>query len=145
MADFATVTQLESRWRPLTSAESTRAAVLLADASAQIRVECPDIDTRITTQEGASAPELDPIVPERVVCDMVKRAMLAAVDQPAMANYQQTAGPFSQSGTFVNPTGDIYLTKNERRLLGCSKARAFTIDLAADAEPTVASWSSEVW
>lgn len=134
MFDFASVSDLEERWRPLTPAEKSRAEVLLEDASAQVRVEAPGIDERITIQEGATAPELDPIIPRRVVAEMVKRAMLASPDQPALANYQQTSGPFSQSGTFVNPTGDLYLTKTERRLLGVGRPRAFTID----AGPTVA-------
>lgn len=141
MADFATVAQLEGRWRPLSTGEQARALILLGDASAQLRVECPDIDTRITVQDGEALPELDPVVPERVVCDMVKRAMLAAVDQPAMANFQETAGPFSQSGTFLNPTGDLYLTKNERRLLGIGRQTAFTVAMVDPVEETVPWWT----
>lgn len=128
MADFATVADLEARWRPLSDPEKARAAILLADASAQVRVEAPGIDARLTVVAPATVPELDPIIPRRVVADMVRRAMLAAPDQPALANYQTTAGPFSQSGTFVNPTGDLYITKAERRLLGIGRQRAFMID-----------------
>ena len=29
-----------------------------------------------------------------------------------------TAGPYTQSWTFANPSGDMYLTKMEKRLLG---------------------------
>lgn len=124
MADpFATVSDLEARWRPLTPAETATATTLLDDASAQVRVECPDVDDRLT----ATPPTLDASIPRRVVCAMVKRAMLAPVDQAPMTQMQQTAGPFSQSGTFVNPTGDLYLTKTERRLLGCSRQRAASI------------------
>lgn len=123
MEDFATVAQLEKRWRPLTDAEKVRASVLLGDATQQVLIEATGIVERI------EAGKLDPSVPERVVCDMARRAMLAGVDQPAFTNFQETAGPFSQSGTFANPTGDLYLTKTEKRLLGANRQRAFSIDL----------------
>lgn len=120
---FADVSDLEARWRSLTPSEQTLATTLLADASAQVRAECPDVDERIA--DGS----LDPDVPRRVVCAMVKRAMLAPADQAPMAQMQQTAGPFSLSGTFVNPTGDLYLTKTERRLLGCARVRASSVQM----------------
>ena len=122
-APFATVGDLEARWRPLTPAEESTATVLLSDASARVRVECPDIDARLE----AVPPTLDADIPKMIACAMVKRAMLAPVDQAPMSQMQQTAGPFSQSGTFVNPTGDLYLTKAEKRLLGCGAQEAFTV------------------
>ena len=127
---FATIDDLEKRWRPLTTAERPRADTLLEDASAQLRVECRDLDARLTITPPATVPDLDPAVPRRVVCAMVKRAMLAPVDQGAVTAEQQTAGPFSQSLTFSNPNGDLYLTKAERKLLGCDGQKAFMIDTA---------------
>ena len=130
MADaFATPEDLEKRWRPLLGPERDRAATLLEDASVMLRAEFPDITAR-TTAVPPALPELDPAVPRIVVCKMVKRSMLASVDQPPVTAQQQSAGPYAQSLTFANPTGDLYLTKAERRMLGYGGQEAFTIDVS---------------
>lgn len=123
---FATADDLAGRWRALTEAEQDRATVLLGDASAFVRATCAGIDDRIT----AGTLELAVVV--AVVCGMVKRAMLAGELGEGVGQQQQTAGPFGASMTFTNPTGSVYLTKADRRLLGCRGAggRAFTINTA---------------
>lgn len=127
---FATTEELAARWRPLSTSEKATAAVLLGDASAMIRAECPGIDARLVPVPPATEPELDPAIPRMVVCAVVKRAMLAsaASDGAPVTAVQQTAGPFSQSLTMANPTGDLYLTKAEKRMLGCGAQTAFTVD-----------------
>lgn len=119
MARFAEVDDLEARWRPLTPDEASRAAVLLDDASQLVIDECPKAEA------GASAATL-----ERIVCAMVKRALVGGSEAAGVQTAQVTAGPFSQSQTYVNPTGDLYLTKAERRVLPCGQGRAFSIDLS---------------
>lgn len=127
---FATPDDLAARWRPLTEAESAQALVLLEDASARIRVEFPDVDARI----AAVPQELDPAIPRMIVCAMVKRSMLAGTDQAVAASIQQTAGPYSQSTTYANPTGDLYLTSGERRMLKGSPQQAFTVSMSSGPE-----------
>lgn len=139
MASFAEVADLEARWRPMTSAaETARATVLLADASAILRAEVPGIDARLT----AVPPTLDADIPKMIVCKMVKRAMLAGADSDAVASLQQTAGPYSQSTTFANPTGDLYLTKAERKLLGGGGASAYSIDTRVNCYTPHVPWCS---
>lgn len=127
-AVYATVADLAGRWRPLDPEETARATVLLADAGVRIRVACPDVDARL----AADPPELEAEIPLIVSVEMVRRAMLAPVDQAPMSQIQQTAGPFSQGGTFTNPTGDLYLTKAERQMLGCGGQTAFTVRMGRD-------------
>lgn len=134
MTAFATPDDLESRWRPLTPAERATADELLSDASAILRAECSGIDARI--DDG----RLDPAVPRMVVCAMVKRAMIAGDMAAGVSSHQQTAGPFSQSLSFVNPTGDLYLTKAERKRIGCGGQKAFTIDTAPPRSTLHESW-----
>lgn len=122
-AVYATSQDLADRWRPLTTEEAARADVLLADAAVRIRAACSTVDERL----AADPQELDPDIPKLVSVEMVRRAMLAPVDQAAMTQIQQTAGPFSQGGTFANPTGDLYLTKAEKQMLGCGGQQAFTV------------------
>ena len=126
---FATATDVESRWRPLSVAEKVTATTLLGDASATLRAECPEVDERL----AAVPPALDPDIPKMIVCAMVKRAMIAGADVEGVTAHQQTAGPFSQSLTYSNPMGNLYLTKAERRLLGCGGQRAFSVDMSPPA------------
>jgi hypothetical protein len=113
MEPFATVADLEARWRPLSDTERVRAQVLLLDASVLIAQRCPE----------ALAPPVGVFVDalRAVTCEMVKRAMIAPVDQPSASNTQMTAGPYSESLTFANPTGDLYLTRSEEKRLGIGK------------------------
>lgn len=93
----------------------------LAAASRHVRGRCPDVDGKI------DAGDLDPELVTDIVCAMVHRSA-SQVDLAGVASQQQTAGPFSQSLSFANPHGDLYLTKGERRSLGCGQ-RAFTVPL----------------
>jgi len=124
---FAMPADIARRWRPLTVDEVARAGVLLEDADALIREAAPGIDARI------EAGSLDPIVPESIVCAMVKRVMQGPADLDGVTQAQQSAGPFSQGVSFANPSGDLYLTKGERGRLGAGRARAGSVDLLAPA------------
>lgn len=104
---YADASDIEARWRALSADEETRADALLDDASAILN-KLVKVDESDTEQA-----ELLKIV----CCDMVIRSLSstagAGIDQSSM-----TAGPYSQSFHFVNPSGDLYLTKMEKRLLG---------------------------
>lgn len=114
---YATVEQLETRWRTLTSTEKTRAAKLLGDAQVIIDGECPPAE-----------PLTDAAAREMVSCSMVKRAM-ASGEGASVDSQTAQAGPFANTFKFSNPSGDMYLTKQERRTLGCRKGKPFMIDM----------------
>lgn len=116
MVAFAEVSDLEARWRPLEVAEQSQATVLLDDASTIIRAECPDADT------------LDSAITLMVACGMVKRAMSVPAGMEGVTSLQQSAGPFQQTPQFSNPMGNLYLTKQDRKLLGISGQAAFMVD-----------------
>lgn len=122
---YATVEQLESRWRPLTPGERSRAAVLLDDAAVRLDAAYPPSDP-------ATAHEL--AVREIVSCEMVKRAMAGpeGLDGVGVTSLQMGAGPYQQTTQFSNPTGDLYLTRADKRLLGGGVQKAFTVDLLED-------------
>lgn len=122
MASFATKSDLEARWRILTPSESSIAEVLLEDASIRIRALYATVDARI------AAETLDAGIPKQIVCSMVQRAM-ASNGLNNVNSVQETAGPFSQSVQYANPSGDLYLTKAEKTLLRGSASGAFSIDL----------------
>lgn len=117
---YATITDLQNRWRSLTSDEAARALILLDDAALRIDAECPP-SVQPTAQE---------ITARMIVsCDMVKRAMVSP-GGIGVQSVQQSAGPYSETTQYTNPTGDLYLTKADRRLLGCGVQKAFTVSMS---------------
>ena len=108
---YATTADIEARWRTLSADERTRAEVLIQDASAML-------DNLV---------DVDALDAERyqllttVTCNMVIRAMSAtSLDTFGVSQTSVTAGPYTQSYSYANPSGDMYLTKFEKRLLGVS-------------------------
>lgn len=121
MSVFADSEDLAKRWRTLSSVERGRADVLLEDASQLILDLDPHIQDRVSD-----------VTLRSVVCSMVKRAMQGPAALDGVVQSQQTAGPFQQGVTFANPSGDLYLTKLEKRRLGIGVQRAFSVDLLAE-------------
>ena len=106
---YASHADVEARWRTLTAAEEAQADTLCADASAII-------DSLVTVD--ASKLELAKVV----VCNMVIRAMsAAATDSFGLSQASMTAGPYTQSWSYANPSGDMYLTKLDRQMLGITR------------------------
>ncbi|MBT1173578.1 hypothetical protein JS528_09545 [Bifidobacterium sp. MA2] len=103
---FAEVPDLEARWHALTAAEQAKAEALIADASDLIVTTCPN-------WRQATAQTL-----KRITCAVVKRAMLARDETTGITQGTQTAGSYSESYTYANPSGDIYLTASEKESLG---------------------------
>ncbi|HIW77052.1 MULTISPECIES: Gp19/Gp15/Gp42 family protein [Gordonibacter] len=122
MEAFATIEDLQARWRTLTADEQARATAKLADASVIIATECQRAGVDVADPDELTAANLC-----LTTCEMVKRAMLAGTDQVPMSSYNITAGPFSEQQTFVNPSGDLYLTSKERARLGINRQRAGSI------------------
>ena len=115
---FADVTDVAARWRALDANEQAKANVLLGDASAMLS-KLVDVDFNDARQMASL---------KSVCCSMVIRAMSASQsDTFGMSQTTMTAGPYSQSASFANPSGDMYLTKMERKLLGINAAVIGTI------------------
>ncbi len=119
---FATAEDLAERWRPLSDAEKPRADALLSDASYALAALMPE------GWEGDPSVTADLL--RMVCCNVVKREMQPnplGVDAPAMSQVSQTAGSFSVNATLANPTGDIYLTDTEKKLLHVGEARCYSV------------------
>ena len=118
---FATVTDLVNRWRLLSTAETLRATTLLEDASQLIL----DEDKR-GVLDALTTPTATLV---RITCKMVERVLSTDVDSPAATEVTQTAGPFSTGIKLAGASGDLYLTKAERRQLGFSRQVAGGSDM----------------
>ena len=116
---YALVSDVEARWRDLSATEETRAAVLIDDASAMLS-SLVDVDPNDCAQAALL---------KTVCCDMVIRAMSATdSDMFGVSQASMTAGPYSQSMSYSNPSGDMYLTKMEKRLLGITQGYIGSIE-----------------
>ena len=113
MDAYATLEDLQSRWRQLSADEQQRATTLLSDAAVKIALACKQSGVAID-----AADELQSEALKSINCEMVKRAMLSPIDMPPMSSFAQTAGSYSESQTYVNPTGDLYMTLGEKKMLG---------------------------
>lgn len=121
MTAYATAADLEARWRGLSPDEETIAEVLLGDAAVII-------DAAVDTT-GISADIL-----KIVSCDMVRRCMSANGDSFALGSTvdAMVMTPMEAPGGLAN----MWLTYDNKRLLGCFRGKAFTIrpDLHCPAE-----------
>jgi hypothetical protein len=116
---FATLEELKARWPDMPPGSDAHAEVLLEDASQFI------LDT-VKSAGGATVSTR-----RRIVCSVVKRSMEAsAADTAGMESFQQSAGPFAVSAKPVNPSGDFYLTKQEKAALGSGVQQAFGVQIA---------------
>lgn len=117
---YATVDDLEARWRPLSEDEAAKSETLLDDAGVML--------ASLVTVDGEDEQQLALL---RVVsCSMVMRAMMASESETfGLSQVDYGMGPFSQAAHFANPSGDLYLTAQEKRLLGVGDG--YIIDLRA--------------
>ena len=107
---YATIEDYEARYGELPTEEARdRATVRLDDAAVYLDAR---VDVDPSDEHQASALRI-------VSCAMVNRSMAAeAADMVGITNASYTMGPFSQSATYTNPSGDMYLTASEKALLG---------------------------
>lgn len=117
---FATVSDLEAAWKPLTADEEARAEVLLLQASNYLRQIAvnngKDLDDNIiadpTGVYGANV--------KMVVTSAVQRSLASPVDMmPDASQWSQSASPYSESMSFSgNVSSTLYFKEKELKLLG---------------------------
>lgn len=100
---YATSSDLEAGWRPLSDDEKARAYVLLERASIML------------DSHGPFAEDKKPAL-TAVCCSMVQRVM--SRQNLGVVQESQTGGSYSHQWTYANPTADMYITKGERKMLG---------------------------
>lgn len=119
MEAFATVNDLEARWRTLTEEEKEKAGTLLGDASVHLQ-------TLIVRKYGENYNPSD-LMKENlkiVTCNIVMRSMNVKQGFFGCSEVSTTAGPYTQSFTPINSSGDMRLTTEELKLLGLNLASA---------------------
>ncbi len=126
MADFATVDDVATLWRPLEEDETARATALLAVVSDSLREEAnkvgKDLDRMVV--ERASFAN----VVKSVVIDVVARTLMTSTDQEPMTQTTEGALGYSFSGTYLVPGGGLFIKNSELARLGLRRQRYGVID-----------------
>lgn len=127
MADFATISDVNALWRPLTTAETTRAEALLPVVSDSLRFEAAkvgkDLDEMI-----ASDPSLASVA-KSVTVDVIARTLMTSTDSEPMVQMSESALGYSVSGTYLVPGGGLFIKKGELARLGLRRQQRRVIDL----------------
>lgn len=118
MEPFATVADLEGRYRKLDADEKERAEALLKDATEALVTELALAGGEVAEGDANQTRLLG-----MVACNMVKR-VLANGTSADVSQMSEARGPFSTSYTFSNPSADMYIREDERRWLGIPKRRS---------------------
>lgn len=127
MADFATVADIATLWRPLTQDEATRAEALLPIVCDSLRMEAIKIGKDLD-QMIAERPVLASVA-KSVTVDVVGRALLTSTENEPTTQFSESALGYSVSGTYLVPGGGLFIKKSELARLGLKKQRLGVISL----------------
>lgn len=130
MNTYATLDDLTTLWRPMTSEEQARAAPLLEVVSASLRVEADKVGKDLDAMVAASDDLAE--VAKSVTVDVVARTLMTSTDQEPMTQMSQTAGPYSASGTFLVPGGGLFIKRSELARLGLRRQKCGVMEIYGD-------------
>lgn len=109
MSAFATINDITTLFRALTTAEQTRAEALLEITSDELRQRAmlvgKDLDRMIQNGEVLES------VVKSVTVDVVARALMTPTNEAPMSQMSQSALGYSVSGTFLVPGGGLFVKK----------------------------------
>ncbi|NLM16070.1 MAG: hypothetical protein GX218_09475, partial [Clostridiaceae bacterium] len=107
MANFATINDLITLWRPLNPDEVDRAESLLEVVSDSLRVEAKKVGKDLDEMIAAS-PSYANVV-KSVTIDVVARTLMTSTDSEPMIQTSESALGYSYSGTFLVPGGGLFI------------------------------------
>lgn len=126
MADYATVQDVQTLWRPLNAAEQTRAAALIPVICSSLRQEAAKVHKNL---DAMVAEDTDlATVARSVTVDVVARTLMTSTSQEPMTQYSESALGYSVSGSFLVPGGGLFIKKSELARLGLRRQRIGVIN-----------------
>lgn len=127
MNSFATIQDITSLWRPMSTDEEMRAEQLLPVVSDSLRQEAwkvgKDIDQLI-----ASGKLLENVV-RSVTVDVVARTLMTPTNQAPMTQMSETALGYTVQGTYLVPGGGLFIKKSELARLGLRRQKIGALEL----------------
>lgn len=134
MSAFATVEDVATLWRPLTTAEQERADALLPLLSDALRQEArkvgKDLDEMIMEDPDGSFESTVKLV----TVDVLGRVLRQSTSDEPLSQESQSALGYTWSGTFAIPGGGIAaaIMRNDLKRLGLRRQQLGVIDLMDD-------------
>lgn len=126
MTTYATIEDLETMWRTMTTEEKARAGRLLQTVSASLRMEAKkvgkDLDRMIEADEDLAE------IAKSVAVDVVARMLMTSTDSEPMSQVTESALGYSVSGTYLVPGGGLFIKKSELSRLGLRRQRYGVMD-----------------
>ncbi len=132
MSNFATISDVKTLWRNLSTEEEERAEALLSVVSASLRTEADKVgkDLDQMVEENPNLAE----VAKSVTVDVVARTLMTSTDSEPTTQFSESAMGYSISGTYLVPGGGLFIKKSELARLGLRRQRIGGIDLWAGSE-----------
>lgn len=115
MTSFATVKDITSLFRELTTEEAERAEALLPVVSDSLRLEAKKVGKNL---DAMAEDEVYRNVLKSVTVDIVSRTLLTSTDNEPMTQYSESALGYSFSGTYLTPGGGLFIKREELKRLG---------------------------
>ena len=126
-AVYATVDELSSYWRTMTSDEQTRAAVLLDSVSSELRIIAnsvgKDLDELIADSDDYGT------LVKSVVMDTVARILNQSTTGEAMSQISESAMGYTQSGTYLVPGGGTTILNRDLKRLKLKKQQVSSVEI----------------
>ena len=133
MEPYATSDWWEENFGPLPEGiTSDQLDKLLARASRTLRAEAAARHIDLDQQISNGLIEAD--LAADVVCEMVNEAA-STLEYVGVSQFSQTGGPYTESHSYRDTAGRLYVGKDARRKLGLSRQRAFSVDTTPKARP----------
>lgn len=126
---YATVSDIETLWRPLTIAEEERAGALLPLVSDALRTAAIDVGKDLDEMIDET-PTLESVA-KIVTVDVVARVLRQSTTGDAMSQESQSGLGYSWSGTYAIPGGGIAnaIMRNDLKRLGLLRQQYGTVQL----------------
>lgn len=126
---WATIAQYEARYGDVAAADEPMLQECLDDATSQINAAMDGCGIDYSEPSADYARRL------MMVCrQMAHRAFAANAEALpfGISQASQTAGPYTQSYSFSNPYGDLFMTASEKRMLGIGASYIGSIPAEVD-------------
>ena len=125
--NYCTIADITALWRPLSTAEESRAESLIPIVSASLREEARKVHRNLDEMISKN-PDLKQVA-KSVSVDVVARTLMTSTNQEPMTQMSQAAGGYSVSGSFLIPGGGLFIKNSELARLGLKKQRIGAINV----------------
>lgn len=127
MEYFVSLEDVNSLFRPLSSAEEDRAVALIPVVCDTLRQEAANVGKDLDTMLESG--KLKENVVKSVCVDIIARTLMTSTNSEPMTQMSQSALGYTVSGTFLSPGGGLFIKKSELARLGLRRQKVGVIDL----------------